>query len=100
MQQASETAVWALLTVNHNKTLRTLSGNGAGDNKPAPLFFTPTRRLVIIAAKKYTEEKVNAVYDGIINLTPVIHKDDRQEQKDEIEKTLYAVFSKYTPKKK
>lgn len=66
-------------------------------------FFTPTRRLVIIAAKKYTEEKVNAVYDGdiytIINLTPVIHKDDRQEQKNEIEKTLYTVFSKYTPKK-
>ena len=56
--------------------------------------------MVIIAAKKYTEEKVNAVYDGdiytIINLTPVIHKDDRQEQKNEIEKTLYTVFSKYT----
>ena len=67
-------------------------------------FFTPTRRLVIIAAKKYTEEKVNAVYHGdiytIINLTPVIHKDDRQEQKNEIENTLYTVFSKYTPKKK
>ena len=86
------------------KTLSTSCRDGAGDNKPAPLFFMPTRRLGIIAAKKYTEEKVNAVYDGdiytIINLTPVIHKDDRQEQKNEIEKTLYTVLSKYTQKKK
>lgn len=52
--------------------------------------------------KKCTEETINAVYDGeiyrIINLTP-IHRDDRQEHKVAIEKTLYAVFSKYQSKK-
>ena len=44
-------------------------------------------------------EKIDAVYDGdvfsIVNLTPVIHKDDEQERKREIEERLYAVFSKY-----
>jgi hypothetical protein len=55
---------------------------------------------VIFIATKYEQEKFNAVYYGdvytIINLTPDIHKDDRQERKNEIEKALYAVFSKYT----
>jgi len=59
---------------------------------------------VIPIAEKYTTEKVNAVYDGdvftITNLTP-IHKDDRPEKKRQIEKSLYAVFSKYfNPKNK
>lgn len=44
------------------------------------------------------------MYNGdiytITNLTPDIHNDDRQERKDEIEKALYGVFSKYTPKQK
>lgn len=53
---------------------------------------------------KYSTEKFNAVYYGneytITNLTPIIHKDDRQELKHHIEKALYAVFSKYQSKKK
>ena len=44
------------------------------------------------------------MYNGdiytITNLTPDIHNGDRQERKDEIEKALYGVFSKYSPKKK
>jgi len=39
------------------------------------------------------------VYNGdvytITNRTPEIYRDDRQELKNEIEKCLYAVFSKY-----
>lgn len=50
---------------------------------------------------KYKKEQIHAVYYGdeytIINLTPTIHKDDRQERKTEIEKALYAVFKKYVP---
>lgn len=67
------------------------------------LFFTPKEVIVI---QKYTEEQISAVYGGdvytIINLTPIIHKDDREERKAQIEKTLYAVFSKYSqrPKKR
>ncbi|WP_290463347.1 hypothetical protein [Acutalibacter muris] len=53
---------------------------------------------------KYSTEKINAVYYGneyaITNHTPIIHKDDRQELKNYIEKVLYAVFSKYQSKKK
>lgn len=58
--------------------------------------------MVII--QKYAQETINAVYGGdvytIINLTPIIHKDDREERKAQIEKTLYAVFSKYSQKPK
>lgn len=47
---------------------------------------------------------ISAVYYGneytITNHTPIIHKDDRQELKNYIEKVLYAVFSKYQSKKK
>jgi len=54
---------------------------------------------VIFIIRKYREEKIAAVYNGdvytITNRTPEIHKDDRQERKIEIEKSLYAVFSKY-----
>ena len=54
--------------------------------------------------QRYTKEEINAVYDGdvytITNLTPDIHTSDRQERKNEIEKALYDVFSKYTPKPK
>lgn len=54
---------------------------------------------MIFIDSKYSKEEVHAVYNGdiytIINLTPTIHKDGRQELKDEIEKALYAVFSKY-----
>jgi len=54
--------------------------------------------------QKYAHETINAVYGGdvytIINLTPIIHKDDREERKAQIEKTLYAVFSKYSQKPK
>jgi hypothetical protein len=53
---------------------------------------------------KYSTEKINAVYYGneyaITNHTPIIHKDDRQELKNYVEKVLYAVFSKYQSKKK
>lgn len=70
-----------------------------------PLFFYPnSKEMFLIASTKYTIEKIDAVYYGdiytIINLTPEIHKDDRQERKNEIEKSLYAVFSKYTSKTK
>lgn len=51
---------------------------------------------------KYEKEQIHAIYYGdeytIVNLTPMIHKDDRQEQKAEIEKALYTVFRKYVPK--
>lgn len=60
--------------------------------------------MIDIDSQKYSKEEVNAVYDGdvytITNLTPDIHTNDRQERKDEIEKALYDVFSKYTPKPK
>ena len=53
---------------------------------------------------KYSTEKISAVYYGneytITNHTPIIHKDDRQELKNYIEKALYAVFSKYQSRKK
>lgn len=59
---------------------------------------------MIFIEKKYAKEEFNAVYYGdiytITNLTPDIHRDDRQERKNEIEKALYAVFSKYTSKPK
>jgi hypothetical protein len=49
--------------------------------------------------EKCKVEKIDAVYDGdvftIVNLTPVIHKDDEQDAKREVEERLYAVFSKY-----
>jgi len=32
-----------------------------------------------------------------VNNTPNIHKDDRDEQKREIEDRLYSIFSKYQP---
>jgi len=58
---------------------------------------------VVFITEKFTTEEINAVYDGdifkITNLTP-IHKDDRPERKRRIEKTLYAVFSKYLKPKK
>lgn len=57
--------------------------------------------MIDIDRPRYTKEEINAVYDGdeytITNLTPDIHTNDRQERKDEIEKTLYDVFSKYKP---
>lgn len=60
--------------------------------------------MIDIDRQRYTKEEINAVYDGdvytITNLTPDIHTSDRQERKDEIEKALYDVFSKYTPKPK
>ena len=70
--------------------------------KASPLNF-PNKKVVFIG-NKYNKERIAAVYNGdvytITNLTPDIHKDDRQERKNEIEKTLYAVFSKYTPTQK
>jgi len=58
----------------------------------------------VVIIQKYAQETINAVYGGdvytIINLTPIIHKDDREERKAQIEKTLYAVFSKYSQKPK
>lgn len=60
--------------------------------------------MIDIDRQRYTKEEINAVYDGdvytITNFTPDIHTSDRQERKDEIEKALYDVFSKYTPKPK
>ena len=60
--------------------------------------------MIDIDRQRYTKEEINAVYDGdvytITNLTPDIHTSDRQERKDEIEKALYDVFSKYTSKPK
>lgn len=60
--------------------------------------------MIDIDKPRYTKEEINAVYDGdvytITNLTPDIHTNDRQERKDEIEKALYDVFSKYKPKPK
>lgn len=48
---------------------------------------------------RYAKEQIDAVYDGdiytITNLTPDIHTTERQERKDEIEKALYDIFSKY-----
>lgn len=61
-----------------------------------PIFLA---KKEVIFIQKYEEQRINAVYGGdaytIINLTPIIHKDDREERKVQIEKSLYAVFSKY-----
>lgn len=68
-----------------------------------PLIFL-AKEMIDIDRPRYTKEEINAVYDGdvytITNLTPDIHMNDRQERKDEIEKALYDVFSKYTPNSK
>lgn len=65
------------------------------------LFFT---RKKVVYIPKYEEQCIHAVYGGdiytIINLTPIIHKGDREERKAQIEKSLYAVFSKYQPRAK
>ena len=44
--------------------------------------------------------RTGAYANAITNHTPIIHKDDRQELKNYIEKALYAVFSKYQSRKK
>lgn len=66
-----------------------------------PIFLA---KKEVIFIPKYEEQRINAVYGGdvytIINLTPIIHKDDREERKVQIEKSLYAVFSKYQHKAK
>lgn len=66
-----------------------------------PIFFSQKE---VIHIPKYEEQRINAVYGGdvytIVNLTPIIHKDDREERKAQIEKSLYAVFSKYQHKAK
>lgn len=63
----------------------------------------PTYGQEVISIK-YSTEKISAIYYGneytITNRSPIIHKDDRQELKNYIEKVLYAVFSKYQSKKK
>lgn len=51
---------------------------------------------------KYITEQVIANHNGAIfnvkNLIPIIHKDERDELKHNVEECLYRVFSKYKRK--
>lgn len=80
----------------HSRRLTKKQGRDGHDSSSPPYFYTQKK---VIYIPKYEEQRTNAVYGGevytIINLTPIIHRDDREERKAQIEKALYAVFSKY-----
>lgn len=56
----------------------------------------------MVVIDKYTTEQTNVNHNGTIfhlkNLIPIIHKEDRDEQRHNIEESLYKVFSKYIKK--
>lgn len=56
----------------------------------------------VVNIGKYITNQTNVNHNGTIfkvkNFVPVIHNEDRDEQKNKIEECLYKVFSKYIRK--
>lgn len=84
--------------------MRHLANEDRAGFAPALFFYSKLAQGGIFI--KYTEEEIWVVHHGkgytVINRTPILDKGDREERKAQIEKTLYAVFSKYSqrPKKR
>lgn len=57
--------------------------------------------IEVVAISKYITDEHQVNHCGtiftVVNNTPNIHKEDRDEQKREIEDRLYSIFSKYQP---